>query len=226
MPEEITDADVELVDQAFAEVWGLGVRVAGCETDAVWFRGLLAGLLNSTLREYQHLKLGLRMSTALLAWACRNLLELNIYVQYVLKSEANARRFAGERLADGVDIFDSFQAWAARNDPSLVTPAVDAALNSLIELKAQEESAPGRPMSTRYVSAEVGLADEYANMNKVCLKLIRPTAFSVLAGDDEGELALLRPVLFRSGAGHGLEILQALRQHLDAITSFDSPRRR
>ena len=129
MPKEITDADVELVDQAFAEVWGLGVRVAECETDAVWFRGLLAGLLNSTLREYQHLKLGLRISTALLAWACRNLLELNIYVQYVLKSEANARRFAGERLADGVDIFDSFKAWAARNDPSLVTPAVDAALN-------------------------------------------------------------------------------------------------
>jgi hypothetical protein len=215
MPEELTDADVELLDQAFAEVRGLGVRVEECETDVVWFRELLAGLLNSTLREYRHLKLGLRESTALLAWACRNLLELNIYVQYVLKSEANARRFAGERLADGMDIFDSFKAWAARNDPSLVTAAVDAALNLLIELKAQEESAPGRPMSTRYVSAEVGLADEYANMNKVCLKLIHPTAFSVLAGDDEGELVLLRPVLFRSGAGHGLEILQAVRQHLD-----------
>jgi len=215
MPEEITDADVELVDQAFAEVRGLGVRVEECETDVVWFRGLLLGLLNSTLREYRHLKLGLRESTALLAWACRNLLELNIYVQYVLKSEANARRFAGERLADGIDIFDSFKAWAARNDPLLVTPAVDAALNSLIELKAQEENAPGRPMSTRYVSAEVGLADEYANMNKVCLKLIRPTAFSVLARGDEAELVLLRPVLFRSGAGHGLEILQAVRQHLD-----------
>ena len=216
MPEEITETDVELVDQAFAEVRRLGVRVQECQTDGVWLRDLLAGLLSSTLREYQHLKLGLLNSTALLAWACRNLLELNIYVQYVLKSEANARRFAGERLADGADIFDSFKAWVARNDPSLVTPAVDAALNSLLGLKAQEESAPARAWSTRYVSAEVGLADEYANMNKVCLKLIHPTAFSVLAGDDEGELMLLRPVLFRSGAGHGLEILQAVRQHLDA----------
>jgi hypothetical protein len=216
MPEEITEADVELVDQAFAEVRGLGVRVEECETDGFWFRDLLAGLLHSTLREYQHLKLGLRNSTALLAWACRNLLELNIYVQYVLKSEGNARRFAGERLADGMEIFDSFKAWAARNDPSLVTPAVDAALNSLIELKAQDESAPARALSTRYLSAEVGLADEFANMNKVCLKLIHPTAFSVLAGD-EAELVLLRPVLFRSGAGHGLEILQAVRQHLDAL---------
>jgi hypothetical protein len=216
MPDEITDADVELVDHAFAEVRGLSVRVGQCEMDVVWFRALLVGLLNSTLREYQHLKLGLRKSTALLAWACRNLLELNIYVQYVLKSEANAKRFAGERLADGIDILDSFKTWAARNDPSLVAPAVDAALNSLIELKAQEESAPGRALSTRYVSAEVGLADEYANMNKVCLKLIRPTAFSVLAAADDGELVLLRPVLFRSGAGHGLEILQAVKQHLDA----------
>jgi hypothetical protein len=215
MPEEITEADLELVDQAFAEVREVGVRVRQCQTDAEWFRELLVGLLNSTLREYQHLKLGLRKSTALLAWACRNLLELNIYVQYVLKSEANAKRLAGERLADGIEIFDSFKTWAARNDPSLVTPAVDAELNSLIELKAQEDSAPVRALSTRYVSAEVGLADEYANMNKVCLKLIHPTAYSVLAGGDE--LVLLRPVLFRSGAGHGLEILQAVKQHLDGL---------
>ena len=215
MPEEITEADVELVDEAFAEVRETGFRVQECRTDGAWFRELLVGLLNSTLREYQHLKLGLRKSTPLLAWACRNLLELNIYVQYILKSEGNAKRFAQERLADGIDIFDSFKTWAARNDPSLVTPAVEAALNSLIELKAQEESAPQRALSTRYVSAEVGLADEYANMNKVCLKLIHPTAFSVLQGADEGDLVLLRPVLFRSGAGHGLEILQAVRQHLD-----------
>src|SRR5947209_20435679 len=170
MPEEITAADVELLDQAFAGVTRLGIEVRNYETDAAWFRDLLDGLLHSTVREYQHLKMGLRKSTALLAWASRNLLELDIYVQHVLRSEANARRFAGERLTDGIDIFDAFRTWAARNDPALVTPPIDAVLQTLTEQKAIEDSAPVRALSTRYLSAEAGLADEYANMTRLCLK--------------------------------------------------------
>ena len=221
VPLEITDADLELLDGAFAESRALSRRIQQRETrretpqhdtgDA-WFRELLAGLLDATFREYRHLRTGLRESTPLVVWACRNLLELNICTQYVLSSEANARRFAGERMADGIEIFDAFQTWAARNDPALVTPAIAAVLNSLAEAKAQQEAAAGqRALSIRYLSAETGLADEYANMTKVAAKLIHPTVFPVLAGAGEGPLPLLRPVLFRAGAGHGLEIIQAIQ---------------
>jgi len=209
VPQEITDADLELLDDAFAGAYALSRQVRKGVDGEVWFRDLLGCLLDSTVREYRHLRNGLRESTAMLAWACRNLLELNIRAQWALSSEANARHFANDRVAEGIDIFDSFQAWVARNDPALVTPAMTAALNSLVEQRAQQEGAPQRVWSARYLSAEAGLADEYANMNKVCEKLLRPTAFSVLA--DEGELAMLRPVLFRAGAGHGLEIVQAIK---------------
>ena len=148
----------------------------------------------------------------MVAWACRNLLELNIYTQYVLSSEANARRFAGEHLADGIEIFDAFQTWAARNDPALVTPQITAVLSELVEQKSkQEAAAPQRPLSIRYLSAEAGLADEYANMTRVCTKLIHPSVFPILAGATEGDLPLLRPILFRAGAGHGLEIIHAIQ---------------
>lgn len=209
MPQEITDSDLELLDDAFAEAWVLSRQVREGTGGETWFRDLLGGLLDATVREYRHLRSGLRDSTAMLAWACRNLLELNIRAQWVLRSEANARHFANDRIAEGIEILDSFQAWAARNDPALMTPAMTAALNSLVEQRAQREEAPQRVWSVRYLSAEAGLADEYANMNKVCEKLIRPTAFSVLT--DGGELAMLRPVLFRAGAGHGLEIVQAIK---------------
>jgi hypothetical protein len=213
----VTDADLELLDDAFAEARALSCQIRQREPlhdDAgnAWFGDLLAGLLDATFREYRHLRTGLRESTALVAWACRNLLELNICTQYVLSSEANARRFAGERLAGGIEIFDAFQTWAARNDPALVTPAITAVLNSLVERKTQQEAAaPERALSMRYLSAEAGLADEYANMCKVSARLIHPSAFPVLAGAGEGPLPLLRPVLFRAGAGHGLEIIQAIR---------------
>jgi hypothetical protein len=206
---EITDADLELLDDAFGEAQALSRQIR--QRDA-WFSDLLAGLLEATLREYRHLRTGLAESTSLVAWASRNLLELNICTQYVMSSEANARRFAGERLADGIGILDAFQTWAARNDPALVTPAITAVLNSLLERRAQEEAAAGqRPLSIRYLAAEAGLADEYANMSKVCAKLVHPSVFPLLAGAGEGELPLLRPVLFRAGAGHGLEIIQAIQ---------------
>jgi hypothetical protein len=49
-------------------------------------------LINSTLREYRHSKIGLQTHTPLLAWACRNLRELDVLTKYVLRSEADARR--------------------------------------------------------------------------------------------------------------------------------------
>jgi hypothetical protein len=217
VPPEITEEDLDSLDDAFAEAPALSRQIRQRETTPrptgdAWFRDLLACLVDATCREYRHLRIGLGDSTPLVAWACRNLLELNIYTQYVLSSEANARRFTGERLAEGMEIFDAFQTWAARNDPALVTPAVAAVLNSLAEAKAQEEAAaPLRALSIRYLSAEAGLADEYANMSRVSAKLIHPSVFPVLAGADEGPLPLLRPALFRAGAGHGLEIIQAIR---------------
>jgi hypothetical protein len=216
---EISDADLELLDEAFAEAPALSRRIRQPaapqpQSGNAWFGDLLAGLLDAAFREYRHLRTGLRESTPLVAWACRNLLELNICTQYVLSSEPNARRFADERLDGGIEIFGAFQTWAARNDPALVTPAIAAVLNSLVEQKAKAEAAaPQRALSVRYLSAETGLADEYANVSKFCEKLIHPSVFPVLAGADEGGLPLLRPVLFRAGAGHGLEIIQAIQNH-------------
>jgi len=195
----IDDSELEALDEVFQSA----VRAP----DPV-----LAGLVDAAVREYRHLRSGLRESTPLVAWACRNLLELNIYTQYVLRSEDHAHRFTRQQLEDGIEIFDAFQTWAARNDPALVTPEIAAVLSSLVEQKSLLEAAPPpRPLSIRYLAAEAGLADEHANMTRLCARLIHPSPFVALAGAAEGDLPLLRPVLFRAGAGHGLEILQAIR---------------
>lgn len=207
----IEPEEIELLDEAFASLRSFAAELRRSPAGAAWFRDLLAALLDAAAVEYQHLKLGLRHSIAVLAWSCRNLLELNIYTQYVLRSESDAQRFARNRVSDGIDTFEAFQSWLARNDPSLVPPEVDAALRQLSELRAQEDEPP-RLYSLKYLSAEVGLADEYAHMTRICAKLSQTGVFAITSGEDYGRP--FQSALFRAGAGHGVEIHQAIKEHL------------
>ncbi|HWC95984.1 MAG TPA: hypothetical protein VG456_04525 [Candidatus Sulfopaludibacter sp.] len=210
----ISPEDLEALDQAFAAVREFGGEVRTSQAGESWYCEMLAGLLESAADQYSHMRLGLRHSTGMLAWACRNLLELNIYTQYVLQSEANARRFATNRVADGIDTFDAFKSWLARNDASLVPVEVDATLEDLAVLRSQEDEPPQRLYSLKYLSAEVGLADEYAYMTKICGKLSQPGVFAVTA--DEAQLQVFQPALFRAGAGHGMEMYQAVKTRIEA----------
>ena len=58
------------------------------------------------------------------------------------------------------------------------------------------------------MSEEVGLKLEYQHLNKVCSELVHPTAWSLLAMNDEGEYAAFRPILLQSGVRHGLQALE------------------
>ncbi len=208
----IPPEDLAAIDEAFATVRTFAAQVSAAPSDAPWFRDVVAALLAEAPRLYGLMKSGLAHSTGLVAWTARSLLELNIYAQYVLLSKDNAQRFAANRTAEGIETFDAFQTWLARNDPSLVPGEVEWRLQELAELRAREDEAPPRLYSLKYLSAEVGLADEYAGLGKVCGKLSQPGVFSVTASAEE--LALFRPALFRAGAGYGMEIYQAVKDHL------------
>lgn len=211
---DVTDDDVRAIDECFQGMIEFGIACESTETNAIWFANLLTCLLDSTIREYRHLKIGLEKDTGLEAWACRNPLELNIFTKYVLASEADARRFIGDRLIDGIQIFKSFQDWIERVDPNAQTTPLKETLRIAHEQLTVEGINYGRHLSTRELAGKVGLAEDYAHMNKVCSKLVHPTAWSVLAMNDEGELGQLKSILFFSGARHGLKIGQQIEAHV------------
>ena len=75
-----TTADEEIkeaMSQAVEKVRDLhrNVQSAPTKDDEEWFRNLL-GILTCTLLDYYSVKVGAEKSVYLLAWACRNLLEL------------------------------------------------------------------------------------------------------------------------------------------------------
>jgi hypothetical protein len=109
--ETLADASFELVAKFAAELQAKNVG-------ADWFQNSLTGLVNSLLREYRSLKLGAKESLPLLAWGCRNMLELNIWTKYILVSSVNAKLFAQGMLIDLTEIFTSFREWSAFHNPT------------------------------------------------------------------------------------------------------------
>jgi hypothetical protein len=212
---QVIEAEFLVVDAAFDQIKVFGVSIQEQEAEPMWFSNLLICFLNSCLREYRHLKIGREKYTGLLAWACRNLLELNIFTQYALISEANARRFIGDRLIDGIGIFTSLKEWYLTFNPGAVTPELDETIRIAREQLLAEGIEAGRYLSTRDLAAAVGLENDYAHINRVCSKLVHPTAWSVLAMNDEGELGQLKPILFNTGARYGLEIGEKIRKHVE-----------
>lgn len=136
MTYEVTNEDLETADRVFGRIEAyLSSPWDGSDIPAL---DLGHNLLISIVREYQHLRLGYEKDTALEAWACRNLLELDIYVKYVLTSETSAKRFIGDVAIDGIELFESMKEWMRATAPTVETLALDKTLRLAYERKAYE----------------------------------------------------------------------------------------
>ncbi len=205
-------------DIAFARLKTFGSSLKpGDASDAEdnWFFQIIFELIDTTLTNYDHLKTGYSSNNDhLLAWACRNLLELTVFAKYVLISEENARRFAQDRLIDGCDIIRSLKALELHLDPQSNTAPLDAALAGFQAQMVSEGVTAQRYLSTSVLAGNVGMREEYDCMNRVCSKLVHPTAWSIIAvNKGENAFSQARPLLFTMGAGYGCDLFATIRDH-------------
>jgi len=117
----------------------------------------------------------------LIAWASRNLLELTVFMRYVLKSGANARRFGDDRLIDGCELIIALRDLERFYDPNAPTPGLDDALQRMKDQMIAESVIATRHLETSALAREVGMEQEFRSMNRVSSKLVHPTAWSTLA---------------------------------------------
>jgi Family of unknown function (DUF5677) len=203
--------EIKLVDQVLAEIDAyLNAPLDGRESHIF---EVAISLLTSVAKQYRSLKFGYEKDTALEAWACRNVLELDVCVRYVLKSEANARRFSGHVTIDGIEIFESLKKWMQRVSPEIETPELDETLPVGYERRAAEGLKDKKYLNVRELAEEVGMEHDYDHTFKLCSKLLHPTAFSVLSMNDDGEYAAFREILFHSGIRYGVDAFTAIRDY-------------
>jgi hypothetical protein len=203
-------AEPELSNQAFVQIEEyLKAPWDGKDVPA---RDLANTLLISILREYQRLKLGYEQDTALEAWACRNLLELDIYIKYVLKSAANANRFMGHITIDGIELFESMKEWMNHVDPTIKLPELNETLRLAYARRASDGVTDKKFLDVRQLAEEVGMIADYKHTFKLCSKLVHQTAWSVISMNDEGEYAAFRPMLFHTGVRYGIDGFNTIRE--------------
>jgi hypothetical protein len=151
------------------------------------------------------------------ASACRNLLEVCIFTKYVLRSRADLREFAADRLIDGLQLAKGLKSIEEHLNPGAETSIVDK-LIGVFEAQLLSENIH-RPNYLRMdkLADGVGMKTQYLTLNQVCSKFVHPTSWSLLTADRSLERFPFACELFL-GQGSMLfsEIFAAMKAHLDA----------
>ena|ERR1035437_2336412 len=180
-----------------------------------WFFNTITALLRALSREYRHLNIGYAKDGRLLAWACRNLLEINLCTEYSLRSEANAKAFAEDQVIDALDIFIAFKKWLVASDPNSATPILDATLETMEQAKAKLGVTRTTYLGPQDMARALNRLDEYKHFNKISSKLIHPTALSLLTVQVDSELHVLKPYLYRTGTWYFTTAYKFVRDHVE-----------
>ena len=210
MAYQVSEADLNITDAAFEEIKNYNPTGADDFT-----LGLLSVLLLAVSREYEQLRNGYEKYTGLAGWACRNLLELDIFTKWVLQSPANAKRFVADLAIDGTELFESMRAWLLHYDPGAETKELDETIRLGHERRKVEGTTGKKHLEVRDLADAVGMTADYKRTMKLCSKLVHPTAWSVISmREEEGEYAAFRVILFQSGSRFGLDAYNTIREHL------------
>jgi hypothetical protein len=156
-----------------------------------------------------------RSDQMMLAWSCRNLLELAIFTKYALMSEANADEFADARLVDGIQIGTRLKQLELYLNPHLASSAFDDVINRFSTQMSAEGVTQTKYLSTGQLAGTVGMKEDYDAMNQVCSKFVHPTAWSILTEDIGAERFPDAHILFYTcGAQYFATVMAEVKPHI------------
>lgn len=104
------DAEIErIMTQVVEDIKTLCQKIADTKVpeDRVWFRNFLFGILNCALIDYKNVQIGLKKLIPLAAWGCRNLLELKVITESLLRSEEDATELQNALALDARQFYEA-----------------------------------------------------------------------------------------------------------------------
>ena len=129
------------------------VRSQNVHPDDLWFKNLLFGILTCALEDCRVMQSALlEMASAPLAWRRRNLLELAVITEYVLRSKENAEAFKAEVVIDAKEFYECISRSTAslheqyvQTLGDVIQPLPDGSLKDGLQRELQRQQSQGPP---------------------------------------------------------------------------------
>lgn len=152
-------------------------------TADTWHQNTLIALGLHTIQNYGRLKKAQIDDLSYTAWCSRNLLELKVFVVYVLTSEENALRFSQDRIVDAEQVLHAIRG-LTKDEPDwqIREPDWKLSMGYLAGLRQAANFTEKEHLSTGKLAKVLGLFDEFVGVNKLLSKAVHPTAFSIFSG--------------------------------------------
>jgi hypothetical protein len=211
MPYQVKESSLKVTDQAYEDI--RNYNPSGAEDFTL---GLICVMLDAISHEYERLRSGYdKRTVADEAWACRNLLELCVFVKWMLQSDANAKRLAADVAIDGTELFESMKKWMEHQTPGIKLPEMDETIRFANERRKSEGTLGERHLEVSVLADTVGMTEDYRHSMKLCSKLLHQTAWSIIHRDQyDGEYAAFPVMLFESGSRYGLDAFNTITEYL------------
>jgi Family of unknown function (DUF5677) len=195
-------AHVRQTDEAFQYFVGFMRALRPIDEETGAFYHIVTALSDVARSNYLDLRRALDGDDQIvMAWACRNLLEVAIFAKYVIMSKENAKEFADARLIDGLDIANSLKKLELFQNQTLTVSSFELLIDAFTQQLTMEGVSRTSFLGTRELARKVGMQDIYETMNKVCSKFVHPTAWSILTSDiGSKRFPDARDLLFLCGA--------------------------
>ena len=206
-------------DAIYRKLLALGNSLKPVDDAKYFFFEVVRELVDATLTNYRELRRGYTEDNfPLIAWGCRNTLELAIFTRYVLKSVSNAQRFAHDRLIDGCELLIALKDLERHLEPDASTPALDDALERMQAERVADGGKAGvtdtKHLEVSIIAKEVGDQQLFRTMNRVSSKLVHPTAWSVLATNNSiNSYPESKELLFSQGVAEMARVYLFVNEH-------------
>ncbi len=152
-----------------------------------------------------------------IAWAARNLIEVQILIRFVCQSERNLERFNNDLFTNGASTIQAqlklLNDFAKKiPNPTRARPEQYRQLDDMQQARVEVGLATEGPLMARTLAGKVGLEKQYPAFSSITSTLIHPTSLSVLKTFD---LEVYRPGLTAQGLVLASECILDTRKHVD-----------
>jgi hypothetical protein len=129
-----------------------------------------------------------------------------------LQSAANAKRFYEDRLIDANQLFTAFKEFQLHLNPASDIASLDKMLKMIEDTKKKEGVTDTKFLQASDLAAQVSKEIEFKKMNKICSKLVHPTAWSIFLNSDTTGM---RSILLMAGQQYMADVYGSMKAHVD-----------